>query len=82
MTTLITCLQGFAAASLFVFQHQAIADSRPNIIFVLTDDQRFDTLGCTGNTVVQTPHLDRLAADGVLFERAYVTSAICTPSLA
>lgn len=53
---------------------------KPNIIFILTDDQRADTLGCTGNTIIQTPNLDRLASDGVLFENASITSAICTPS--
>lgn len=58
------------------------ADARPNLIFLLTDDQRRDSLGCYGNPTVRTPHIDRLAADGVLFENAFVTSAICTPSRA
>ncbi len=57
-------------------------DSRPNIVFILTDDQRRDSLGCYGNAEVRTPNIDRLAKDGVLFERASVTSAICTPSRA
>jgi len=57
------------------------ADStRPNVIFILTDDQQFGLMGCTGNKIVQTPNLDQLAADGVLFTNAHVTSAICTPS--
>ncbi|TWT40646.1 sulfatase-like hydrolase/transferase [Botrimarina hoheduenensis] len=56
--------------------------SRPNLVFVLTDDHRRDFLGCYGNTAIETPHLDALAADGVLFENASVTSAICTPSRA
>jgi arylsulfatase A-like enzyme len=55
---------------------------RPNIVFILTDDQRWDSLGCYGNREVRTPHIDRLAADGVRFENAFVTSAICTPSRA
>jgi arylsulfatase A-like enzyme len=53
-----------------------------NIIFILTDDQRQDTLGCTGNQIVQTPNLDQLASEGTLFTQATVTSAICTPSRA
>ncbi|MCK5565657.1 MAG: sulfatase-like hydrolase/transferase [Planctomycetes bacterium] len=57
-----------------------ISADRPNIIFILTDDQRADTLGCMGNSLIQTPNIDRLAADGVLFENASITSAICTPS--
>lgn len=52
----------------------------PNIVFILTDDQRWDSLGFSGNAVVKTPNLDRLAAEGVWFEQATVASAICTPS--
>ncbi|WP_233216510.1 sulfatase-like hydrolase/transferase [Blastopirellula marina] len=55
---------------------------QPNLIFILTDDQRYDTLGCTGNQFIETPNLDQLAADGILFANASVTSAICTPSRA
>ena len=53
---------------------------RPNIIFILTDDQRWDALGCMGNPHLRTPNLDRLAAEGVRFERAFVSSPSCTPS--
>ncbi|MEM9410687.1 MAG: sulfatase-like hydrolase/transferase [Planctomycetota bacterium] len=55
---------------------------RPNIVFILTDDQRQDSVGFMGNKLTKTPHLDRLASKGVIFENAYVTSAICTPSRA
>lgn len=61
---------------------QASANARPNIIFILTDDQRQDSLGCYGNPTVKTPNIDRLAAEGTMFEQATVTSAICTPSRA
>ena len=54
----------------------------PNVLWICTDQQRFDTLGCCGNGLVRTPNIDRLAASGVLFERAYSTSPICTPSRA
>ena len=56
------------------------AQQKPNIIFILTDDQSYDLLGCTGNAIVQTPHIDKLANNGTLFTNAHVTSAICTPS--
>lgn len=55
-------------------------DSRPNFIFVLTDDQSYGMMGCDGNELTHTPNLDQLAREGVFFDRAYVTSAICTPS--
>ena len=56
------------------------AQERPNIIFVLTDDQSYELLGCTGNTIVQTPNIDALSTAGILFTNAHVSSAICTPS--
>jgi arylsulfatase A-like enzyme len=52
------------------------------LVFVLADDLRWDALGCTGNRIVQTPNLDRLAADGVLFRNAFVTTSICAVSRA
>ncbi len=56
--------------------------TRPNIIFILTDDQRADAMGCAGDPVIQTPQMDALAAGGTLFENAYVTTAICAASRA
>lgn len=58
------------------------AEKRPNIIFVLTDDHRWDALGVMGNPIIQTPNLDRLAREGLLFRNAYVTTAICCVSRA
>lgn len=55
---------------------------KPNILWICTDQQRYDTLGCTGNSFVRTPNIDALAADGVLFERAYTVSPVCAPSRA
>jgi len=55
---------------------------RPNVIFLLTDDQRWDTLGCAGNSIVRTPHIDAMAADGVRFTNAFVTTSICATSRA
>ncbi len=54
----------------------------PNILWICTDQQRFDTLGCYGNPWVTTPNIDRLAASGVLFEHAYCQNPLCTPSRA
>ena len=60
----------------------AAAPKRPNLIFVLTDDQRWDALGCMGHPYLKTPHMDRLAAEGALFENAFVTTSLCSPSRA
>ncbi|MEM1228330.1 MAG: sulfatase [Planctomycetota bacterium] len=54
----------------------------PNIVFLLTDDQSSDSIGCYGNPDVQTPQMDRLAADGMAFDRHYDTTAICMASRA
>jgi arylsulfatase A-like enzyme len=55
---------------------------RPNILFILTDDQRSDTMGCAGNPIIKTPNVDRLARDGIRFDRAFVTTPICAASRA
>ncbi len=55
---------------------------RPNILFMFADDQAQNCLGYAGNKVIGTPNMDRLAADGVYFENAFVTTAICCSSRA
>jgi arylsulfatase A-like enzyme len=55
---------------------------RPNIILLLTDDQRNDTLGCVGHPIVKTPNIDKLANRGVRFENCFVTTSICAASRA
>ncbi len=55
---------------------------RPNILWICTDQQRFDTIAALGNPHIRTPNIDRLARDGVAFTHAYCQSPICTPSRA
>ncbi len=56
------------------------ATTRPNIVLIVSDDHGRDALGCYGNPVVKTPHLDALAADGTRFTSAFCTTASCSPS--
>lgn len=53
---------------------------RPNILFIMTDQQRWDCLGANGNKLIKTPNLDRLASEGANFTRAFVASPVCVPS--
>lgn len=55
-------------------------NQRPNILWICTDQQRFDTLGCYGNSLVRTPVLDSLAKESAVFEHAFCQSPVCTPS--
>ncbi|HRY48872.1 MAG TPA: sulfatase [Candidatus Paceibacterota bacterium] len=55
---------------------------RPNIIYIMTDDHAAHAIGAYGSTVNQTPHLDRLAREGMRFDRCYAVNSICTPSRA
>lgn len=64
----------------FVTANSCIAASPPNILFVLIDDLGYGDFSCTGNTVVSTPHLDRLASEGTRFTQFHVNSPICSPS--
>ncbi|MGZ0712621.1 sulfatase family protein (plasmid) [Coraliomargarita sp. W4R53] len=54
--------------------------TQPNVLFVMTDQQRFDTLAALGNTDISTPNLDRLAERGAVFDNAYATCPVCVPS--
>ena len=51
----------------------------PNILFVFADQLRYDSLGCNGNRIVRTPHLDALAAEGVCFDQAFSSCPVCAP---
>ncbi|MGC6464747.1 MAG: sulfatase [Akkermansiaceae bacterium] len=55
---------------------------RPNVVFILTDDQRSDALSCMGHPHLKTPHIDRLAKEGVLFKNHFCTTSLCSPSRA
>jgi arylsulfatase A-like enzyme len=56
--------------------------ARPNIVFILADDMRWDMMGCAGNTIIKTPQLDALAKEGMRCENAFVTTSICAASRA
>jgi len=69
-----------AAAGLMFSRETAGEESRPNVLFIMTDQQRADMMSCAGNRWLTTPALDRLAASGVRFERAYGCNPVCLPN--
>ena len=71
----VTCLLYFSAAF-------AAGNTKPNIIFVMVDDQGYYDLGCYGANEVKTPRIDALAKEGVRFTDYYAAAPICSPSRA
>ena len=69
----------FGCASAIVRNRAA---RRPNIVFIMTDDHARSAMSLYGNTILKTPHLDRIAAEGLRFDQAFVTNSLCLPSRA
>ena len=61
---------------------ESVTGQRPNVLFILCDDLRWDALGYAGNRYVKTPNIDRLAREGVAFKNMFCTTALCSPSRA
>jgi arylsulfatase A-like enzyme len=77
LVALLVCFQVQRPSVCFAEQPK-----RPNVLFVLCDDLRWNALGCTGNPHIKTPHIDSLAKQGVLFENSFCTTSFCSPSRA
>ena len=75
-------LRALVVAFAFAFVGVLSAGSPPNVVVILSDDQAWDDYGFMGNKLVKTPHLDDLAARSVIYEKGYVVSPLCRPSLA
>ena len=60
----------------------SVSPERPNIVIILSDDHRYDAAGFMGHPYLETPEIDRLAAEGVHFANAFVTTSLCSPSRA
>ena len=78
---------GATAAGVMVSRSKAFAQNQvptnaPNILFIMTDDQRHDALSIAGNKILKTPNMDRIGHQGVRFTNAFVTNSLCGPSRA
>jgi N-acetylglucosamine-6-sulfatase len=83
MTSRRTFLSSAMAAGVAAVScRRARRDARPNVLLILTDDQRWDCMSCAGHPILKTPHMDRIAAEGVRFANAFCTTSLCSPSRA
>lgn len=79
-TLTLLLLTALLLAPLAALQADDAPKHKPNVVFILADDQRFDELGCTGHPLIKTPNIDRLAREGAVFENSFVSSASCLPN--
>ena len=77
-----TCLGASPGPSPYLRGLRLKAEGRPNIVFILADDLGYGDLGCYGQKKIKTPHLDKLAAEGMRFTQCYAGSTVCAPSRA
>ena len=83
MFQLFTRFVGCVLLSIAAVQESGVcAGDRPNIVFVLTDDQAPTAAGFAGNTQLKTPHMDRLAREGAMLPNSFVVTPVCSPSRA
>jgi len=75
-------LAGAALAPLVIRSRTSAAERRPNFVFILTDDHRWDWLGCAGHPWFRSANIDRIAREGARFTNAFVTTSLCSPSRA
>ena len=75
-------LAGLVALLLLTLTAPAVTDSRPNILFIMSDDHAAHAISAYGSRVNHTPNIDRLAREGMLLRNVFVTNSICTPSRA
>lgn len=72
----------FSSLAIGLYPTLQASGQKPHIIFIMTDQQRADAMGCAGNSSIITPHIDSLASDGFLFNNAYSSSPSSTPARA
>jgi arylsulfatase A-like enzyme len=71
-----------AAILFFILANQCLAQQKPNIVIIISDDHAYQGISAYGSKLMQTPNIDRIAKEGVVFNKAYVTNSICGPSRA
>ena len=78
----ISALMLMLFASLCLAQSDQRKQVRPNIVFILVDDLRWDEIGIAGHPFIKTPNIDRIGKEGAMFRNAFMTTPLCSPSRA
>src|SRR5690242_479959 len=76
---MLAVLRGLCAAGAFLAPSAMAQGNRPNIVVIVADDLRADAIGAYGHPFSETPNLDRLANEGVRFDRSYASTPLCSP---
>ena len=80
------CYAGIVLTGLLLASQAALAApataSKPNVLFILCDDLRWNAMSCAGHPSLKTPHIDRIAQEGVRFANTFCTTSLCSPSRA
>jgi arylsulfatase A len=82
LSSLLPCIVGLLAPGPDGITTNAASAATPNIVIIFADDLGYGDLGCYGHPTIMTPHLDRMAAEGIRFTQFYVAASVCTPSRA
>lgn len=82
LTGLLLAATGWMASPVAAADVDPVAPAKPNIVLIFTDDQGYQDLGCFGSPLIRTPHLDRMAAEGMKFTDFYSANSVCSPSRA
>jgi N-acetylglucosamine-6-sulfatase len=76
----LTLLTAVALSAFVTKTAQAQTSEPANVVFILTDDHRFDAMSCAGHPFLETPHMDAIAASGAFIKNTLVTTSLCSPS--
>jgi len=72
-------LGSWLACGLVLLTVSPALEARPNVVLIITDDQRADALSCAGHPYLKTPRMDQIAAEGIRFQNAFCTTSLCSP---
>jgi N-acetylglucosamine-6-sulfatase len=78
----LSCLLSFSSPGIGQRSPDGSRTFRPNIVFILIDDLRWDELSIVGHPYIKTPNIDRIGKEGALFRNAFLTTPLCSPSRA